>query len=114
VSLPLRGDADEHVDLAARVHTHRGALVGTQPRALRVARYADAKPTRPLLLGLLPRSPLVVAHERERAVERSGEVCRVVGDRRPILVDEAGLIGHVGGPGEVAPPHPAALPSPPA
>src|SRR5262249_59808504 len=46
VALPLRSHADEDIDLAARIDTHRGAFVGAEPRALRVGGKAHTDPPR--------------------------------------------------------------------
>ena len=69
VALPLRGHADVDVDLAARIDAHGGALVGTEPRALRVAAEAHADPPRGAGARLLAPPPLVVVQERQRALE---------------------------------------------
>src|SRR4029434_8730192 len=74
-----------------------------EPRALRVAGEADADTPRGTGARLLTLSPLVVAQERERALEGRGEVAGVVRDGHTVLVREAGAIRHLGGAHEVAP-----------
>ena len=103
VPLALRRHADDHVDLAARIHTHGGAFVGAEARALRVARQPDADAAMALLL-FLALAPLVVVDQGQRAAEGAGEIRRVVRDGRAVLVDEAGLVRHQRGRDEVAQP----------
>src|SRR5262249_52868553 len=101
VSLALSRHADEHVDLATRVDADGGALEGPEPRALRVAAEADAQTVNAArALFLLP-PPVVVAEERERALERGGEIARVIGDGDAVLVREPRTVWHLVGTHEI-------------
>ena len=103
VPLPLRGDADQHIDRALRIDANGGALERAQPGALRIARDADTDGPRRAGRRHLPLAPLVVAERAQHPLEGRRIVAGVVGDGNAILIGEAGAVRHLGGADQVAP-----------
>ena len=98
VALALRGHADVHVDLAARIDAHRGALVRARARC---PARSSARPTpmRRAVAALRDSGGAATRRSRRSASARSKrrrEIAGIVGDRHAVLVGEPGAVGHLG------------------
>ena len=104
VSLPLRGHADEHVDLAARIDANGRPLERAEPCPLGITPEPDPQALFGLRARLLPAAPVLVAEESQCAFEGRGKITRIVGDRDAVLVREARTVRHLVGAHQIAAP----------
>src|SRR5262249_29522343 len=89
VALALRGHAEEADPLAAWIDSHRRAVERPEAGALGIAAEPDTQSLDALPALLLTPAPLVVAEDRQRAIEGGREIAGVVGDRHAVLVSQA-------------------------
>ena len=102
VTLALRRRAEEEVGGAVGVHLHPSRLAGTEAARFDAGRHSDAQQPAVLGLRLLP-AQILVADLAQRQLQQSRVVARVVDDRRATAW-EAGVVRHLVGLDQVAPP----------